>query len=75
MGFSFGCFLRYNSTVQFTATQCEDLMTLKKIRIFISSPGDVQEERQIARGDIQQLGRTFAGRLQLQPVFWEELFK
>lgn len=48
-------------------------MTLKKIRIFISSPGDVQEERDIARGVIQQLGRTFAGRLQLQPVLWEEL--
>lgn len=48
-------------------------MTLKTIRIFISSPGDVQEERDIARGVIQQLGRTFAGRLQLQPVLWEEL--
>jgi formylglycine-generating enzyme required for sulfatase activity len=48
-------------------------MTLRIIRIFISSPGDVQEERDIARGVIQQLGRTFAGRLQLQPVLWEEL--
>ena len=45
---------------------------MKKIRIFISSPGDVQEERDIARGVVQQLGRTFAGRLQLQAVLWEE---
>ena len=48
-------------------------MALRKIRIFISSPGDVQEERDIARGVVQQLCRTFAGRLQLQAVLWEEL--
>ena len=41
-------------------------MSITKIRIFVSSPGDVQEERDIARGVVQQLGRTFAGRLQLQ---------
>jgi formylglycine-generating enzyme required for sulfatase activity len=46
---------------------------MKTIRIFISSPGDVAEEREIARGVVQQLSRTFAGRLQLTTVLWEDM--
>jgi formylglycine-generating enzyme required for sulfatase activity len=46
---------------------------MKTIRIFISSPGDVADEREIARGVVQQLCRTFAGRLQLTTVLWEDM--
>ncbi len=49
------------------------MMSNPVVRIFISSPGDVHEEREIARGVVQQLGRTFAGRVQLQAVLWEDL--
>lgn len=48
-------------------------MTAKTIRIFISSPGDVADERDRARGVIQQLRRTFAGRLELEAILWEQL--
>ncbi|HMO15164.1 MAG TPA: PQQ-binding-like beta-propeller repeat protein [Pirellulaceae bacterium] len=46
---------------------------MKTIRIFISSPGDVQEERERARGVVHQLRRRYAGRLELQALLWEEL--
>lgn len=45
----------------------------RKIRIFISSPGDVHEERDCARAVIQQLQRHFAAAIELQPLFWEDL--
>jgi formylglycine-generating enzyme required for sulfatase activity len=45
----------------------------KTIRIFISSPGDVQEERNRAKAVVEQLRRSFAGRLELEAVLWEEL--
>ncbi len=48
-------------------------MSVKTIRIFISSPGDVADERDRARGVIQQLRRTFAGRLELEALLWEQL--
>ncbi|MGE0580919.1 MAG: tetratricopeptide repeat protein [Steroidobacteraceae bacterium] len=40
-------------------------------RIFVSSPGDVAEERLIARRVIDRLRTEFAGRLIVAPVFWE----
>lgn len=46
---------------------------MKTIRIFISSPGDVQEERERARSVVHQLRRRYAGRLDLQALLWEEL--
>jgi formylglycine-generating enzyme required for sulfatase activity len=46
---------------------------LKTIRIFISSPGDVQEERNKAKAVVDQLRKIFSGRLDLQAVLWEEL--
>jgi formylglycine-generating enzyme required for sulfatase activity len=46
---------------------------IKTIRIFISSPGDVQEERNRAKAVVEQLRRSFAGRLELEAVLWEEL--
>ncbi len=45
---------------------------MKQIRIFISSPGDVEEEREQARIVVQQLRRRYAGRLDLSSVLWED---
>lgn len=41
------------------------------IRVFISSPGDVAEERTLANRVLRRLGGEMAGRLELEPVFWE----
>ncbi len=46
---------------------------METIRIFISSPGDVQEERERARSVVHQLRRRYAGRLDLRALLWEEL--
>ena len=43
------------------------------IRIFISSPGDVNEERQRARQVIEGLRRRYSRHFLLKPVLWEEL--
>ncbi len=43
------------------------------IRIFISSPGDVKEERQRARQVIEGLRRRYSRHFLLTPVLWEEL--
>ncbi len=43
------------------------------IRIFISSPSDVKEERNKARQVIDQLQRVYGQRVQLIPVLWEDL--
>ncbi len=40
-------------------------------RIFLSSPGDVAEERLIARRVIDRLRGEFAGRIGIEPIFWE----
>jgi WD40 repeat protein len=47
--------------------------SVKTIRIFISSPGDVQEEREKARQVIATLDRFYQARCRLQAVFWEDL--
>lgn len=43
----------------------------ERFRIFISSPGDVAEERVLANNLIRRLSEEFAGRLWIEPVFWE----
>lgn len=43
------------------------------VRIFISSPSDVLEEREQARRIVAQLQRHYLGSLELIPVLWEEL--
>lgn len=45
----------------------------RMVRIFISSPEDVAEEREKAREVITRLQKNFAGKLSLSPVFWEDL--
>ncbi len=46
---------------------------MREINVFISSPGDVAEERIIASRVIERLGHRFAGRAQLRSCFWEHL--
>jgi hypothetical protein len=45
--------------------------TVKTLQIFISSPGDVFEERTLANRAIERLQSEYAGRIVLQPVLWE----
>ncbi|MFH1139069.1 MAG: tetratricopeptide repeat protein [Pseudomonadota bacterium] len=41
------------------------------LKIFVSSPGDVQEERVVAQQIIERLAKQYAGDVDLQAVFWE----
>ncbi len=43
----------------------------KTLRIFISSPGDVVEERMLTRRILERLAGEFSGRIALEPIFWE----
>ena len=47
-------------------------MEKKKIRIFISSPGDVQQERNIARNVVQELNSLYAKYAKLEVLMWED---
>lgn len=40
-------------------------------RVFVSSPGDVAEERSLAERVLRRLGDELAGRLQIEAVIWE----
>lgn len=44
---------------------------MKTLRIFISSPGDVFEERAIANRVIERLQSEYIGKVVLEPVLWE----
>ena len=46
---------------------------MKTIRIFISSPGDVKEERKRAGEVVEKLQKRYAGRLILQTVDWKKM--
>ena len=46
---------------------------MRTIRIFVSSPSDVVDERDRARQVIENLRRRYAGRLELEPILWEDL--
>jgi hypothetical protein len=46
-------------------------MIIPTIRIFVSSPGDVYDERQIAMQVIKRLKKKLAHRLNLESFFWE----
>lgn len=41
------------------------------MKIFISSPGDVDKERRLAERLLERLAREFAGRVAIEPFFWE----
>ena len=42
------------------------------VRIFISSPSDVAQERQCADGVVRMLQAEFAGQLELEALLWEQ---
>ena len=44
---------------------------MKKVRIFLSSPGDVGAEREKAREIFERLQVEFSGLLEIAPYFWE----
>jgi hypothetical protein len=44
---------------------------MRRLRIFISSPGDGQKERQIAERVVGRLTAEFADHVALDPYFWE----
>src|SRR6266849_3738322 len=46
-------------------------MGAERLRIFISSPGDVAEERVLANNLVRRLADEYADRLCIEPVFWE----
>ncbi|MEW6996586.1 response regulator [Colwelliaceae bacterium BS250] len=43
-----------------------------KLKVFISSPGDVIAERQLARTIINELNHELADRVNIVPIFWED---
>jgi hypothetical protein len=45
---------------------------MDRVRIFISSPGDVAGERQRALAVVERLQREFADTLTLEPLLWEQ---
>lgn len=49
----------------------EDLTVPEKLRIFVSSPGDVAEERVVTRRVLDRLIQQFAGVIEIEPIFWE----
>lgn len=46
---------------------------MKTFRVFISSPGDVQQERVAAKKVITELNKTFAKHVVLEPLLWEDM--
>ena len=44
---------------------------MDRLRVFVSSPGDVAEERILAQRVIERLRGEFAGRAVIEPIFWE----
>lgn len=46
---------------------------MRKLRIFVSSPGDVGEERAIAHRVIERLKFRYVGRANLEVLLWEHL--
>ena len=45
---------------------------MKKLRVFISSPGDVHIERNIARNVIKELNSLYAQHLKIEVLMWED---
>ncbi len=44
---------------------------MKTVRIFVSSPGDVQAERDVAGRVVRSMAGEFAGRVEVDGYFWE----
>lgn len=52
-------------------TRTETAKVVRKLRIFVSSPGDVGQERLVAQRVIERLHREFSAFLELEPILWE----
>ena len=50
----------------------EELPLTRNLKIFISSPGDVIPERQLARKVISDLNEEMMGKVFLVPILWEQ---
>ncbi len=48
------------------------MTTVTRLRVFISSPGDVAQERAVARRVLGRIQGAHAGGLEIEPVFWEQ---
>lgn len=46
---------------------------MRKIRLFISWPGDVGEERRITEATVERLQFHYAGRVHFEACLWEHL--
>lgn len=46
---------------------------MKKLRVFISSPGDVLQERKIAKNIIAELSHIYSQYVELETIMWEDL--
>ncbi len=44
---------------------------ISRLRIFVSSPGDVGREREVCSRVLDRLQAEFAGSIRLEPYFWE----
>jgi hypothetical protein len=49
-------------------------MTLKTVQVFISSPTDVEHERQRAERVVERLNGQYSGVVRLIPIRWEQKF-
>src|SRR5215469_2727054 len=43
-----------------------------RIRLFVSSPGDVADERRRVEFVVERLNTKFEGRVRIEPIRWEE---
>ena len=48
-------------------------MSVREVKIFVSSPGDVNSERALAFQVIKRLQREYVEHLKIVPVLWERL--
>jgi hypothetical protein len=46
---------------------------MSTFKVFVSSPGDVAIERQLAMKAIERINAWFGGQVMLEPLFWEHL--
>lgn len=46
-------------------------VSVPRLKIFVSSPGDVARERALAERVLHRLSQEFSGRAEIQPYFWE----
>jgi WD40 repeat protein len=46
-------------------------MTTRRLAVFVSSPGDVGQERVLAGQVLKRLQGEFTGWLEIRPIFWE----